>query len=233
MSGPSNIWKANFLSALFGSTALPAIPATSYLAAMTVMSADDGTGGTECAIAGGYARIAIVNNTTNFPVATQANPSLSKLHILFSFPPATLDWMSASPIVGFELRDAATAGVYLASAYALSSIGIAVVETVGGLFTFTAAHGRSAGDAVGMFVSSGGTLPTGFSAWNVTTYYVIASGLTSTAFKLSAIQGGSAIIPSTVAIGALFVGQSYVSPVRNGTTLTIPVDAFVQSLTSR
>ena len=51
--GVSNIWKANFLSYLFGITAIPAPPATMYIGAYTVMPADDGTGGTEVTIGQG------------------------------------------------------------------------------------------------------------------------------------------------------------------------------------
>ncbi len=207
---------------------------TLYLGAYTVMPADDGTGGTEVTIGqGGYARVAITNNTTNFPAPTPLNPTVSKLAIQFSFPAATADWSSAANITSFGFYDAPTGGVFIASAYALSAIVLADVETVAGLWTSTTAHGRSAGDAMGMFISAGGTLPTGFNAYNVTTYYVIASGLTATTFKLSATQGGSAIIPSTYAIGALYIGLSYVGPVRNGTTLTLPINALQVAMTGR
>lgn len=57
------------------------------------------------------------------------------------------------------------------------------------LITANAAHGYTAGDAVQFFTA--GTLPTGISA--NTTYYVIASGLTATDFKVSATSGGGAI----------------------------------------
>ena len=52
------------------------------------------------------------------------------------------------------------------------------------------AHGLSAGDAVKYF-HGGGTAATGLT--NNTTYYVIASGLTVDAFKVSATDGGAAV----------------------------------------
>lgn len=51
-------------------------------------------------------------------------------------------------------------------------------------------HGLSAGDAVKYF-HGGGTAATGLT--NNTTYYVIASGLTANAFKVSATLGGAAV----------------------------------------
>lgn len=57
------------------------------------------------------------------------------------------------------------------------------------LITSTSAHGLVEGDRIR--VSSAGTLPAGLSA--ATNYFVIASGLTTTAFKVSATSGGSAV----------------------------------------
>ena len=57
------------------------------------------------------------------------------------------------------------------------------------LITSTSAHGLIAGDRIRF--SSTTTLPAGLSA--ATNYFVIASGLTSTAFKVSATSGGSAV----------------------------------------
>ena len=52
------------------------------------------------------------------------------------------------------------------------------------------AHGLSAGDAV-VYNNGGGTSATGLTSG--TTYYVIASGLTANAFKVSATGGGSTV----------------------------------------
>jgi hypothetical protein len=235
-SGVANVWKVNFLAYLFGATAIPTAPTTLYIAAFTVMPADDGTGGTEVTIGqGGYARIAVTNNTTNFPVPTAANPTTTSLAVSFSFPTATADWSSGANIVGFGLYTAASGGTFVGSAYALTAIGIADVSTTTGLFTFSAVHGRTTNDAVGMFESAGSnaSLPTGFGPYNTNKYYVIATGLTTTAYELSATQGGSAIVPTTTGVGALFVGQSFVAPVLNNSTLTFPANALQFSMTGR
>jgi hypothetical protein len=55
-------------------------------------------------------------------------------------------------------------------------------------FTFTS-HGLAVGDCVSF--STTGALPTGLTAG--TTYYVIASGLTTNAFEVSTTSGGSAV----------------------------------------
>jgi len=210
-------------------------PTTLYLAAFTTMPADDGTGGVEVTLGqGAYARIKIDNNTTNFPAAVAANPSVSSLNVSFSFPTATADWSSGAPIVGYGLYDAPSGGVYQGAAYALTAIGIADVSTVDGTFTFTAPHGRIVNDGMGMFISAGpsSALPSGFGPFNTNKYYVIAP-LTANTLRLSATQGGAAIVPLTVGVGALFVGQSYVQPVFNNQTLTFPIGALQFSTTSR
>ena len=235
-TGVSNAWKSSFFSYFFGGTAIPAFPATFFLAAFTVMPADDGTGGTEVTIGqGGYARISVTNNTTNFPAAAAANPTVSSMAVSFSFPTATADWASGANIVGFGLYSAATAGTFLGSAYALTSIVLGDVSTVDGTFTFAQNHGRTTNDSVGLFESAGSnsSLPTGFGPYNTNKYYVIAAGLTATTYRLSATQGGAAIVPTTPGVGALFAGQSYVAPVLNNQTLTFPINALQFSMTGR
>ena len=57
------------------------------------------------------------------------------------------------------------------------------------VITASGTHGLNAGDQV-QFVNSGGALPTGISAG--VGYFVIAAGLTTTAFAVSTTQGGTA-----------------------------------------
>lgn len=72
-------------------------------------------------------------------------------------------------------------------------------------FTTVSAHSLVASDQV-TFSATDGTLPTGVTAG--TTYYVIASGLTATAFKVSATEGGSSIDVTGSATGTYkFVRQ--------------------------
>ena len=70
------------------------------------------------------------------------------------------------------------------------------------LFGSTGNHGLASGDKV--FVKAvSGTMPTGLT---VGTYYVISSGLTSTAFKLSTSSGGSAV--NVTADGACWIDKA-------------------------
>jgi hypothetical protein len=95
----TNYLELALLNHTFGaSTFTP--PATLYLAAFTVAPTDS-TGGTECS-GGSYARVAVTNNTTNFP---SANPKLNGTSI--SFPQASAGW---GTVVAVAWMDAASAG---------------------------------------------------------------------------------------------------------------------------
>lgn len=77
------------------------------------------------------------------------------------------------------------------------------------LFTAGSSHGLKAGMTVKFRAT---TYPTGITS--VTTYYVISSGLTSTAFKVSATSGGAAVSYSTAGSGVtvgLTAGSYFVS----------------------
>ncbi|MGH7722233.1 MAG: phage tail fiber protein, partial [Candidatus Dormibacteria bacterium] len=100
MAGPSQYLQAKLLSQAFGATAWSA-PATVYIGLSTVA---DSTGNVDATLAGGeptigtgsYARIAVTNNTTNFPAASGSNPSTSKLHVAFSFPASSAAWSTGA-----------------------------------------------------------------------------------------------------------------------------------------
>lgn len=79
-----------------------------------------------------------------------------------------------------------------------------------------AGHGLTAGDAVVFSVSSGGSLPTGLVAG--TTYYVIASGLTATAFEVSATPGGAAVNTSTAGSGTFSLVSEHILFVSSATS---------------
>ncbi len=58
---------------------------------------------------GGYARIAVANNTTNYPAATGSNPATSKLAVAFGFPTSTAAWSTgATALASVFVADAAT-----------------------------------------------------------------------------------------------------------------------------
>lgn len=76
-----------------------------------------------------------------------------------------------------------------------------LVNTSTDTFTANAIHGLGVGDRIAF--SSSNTLPGGLSA--NTSYFVISSGLTTTAFKVSATSGGSAVDITTSGTGVTFL----------------------------
>ncbi len=90
------------LNHFFGATASTA-PATLYLGLSTTTIADDGTNITEPS-GNGYARVAVTNNSTNFPAASGGSKSNGAI---FTFPQASGSW---GTIIDFFLSDASSAG---------------------------------------------------------------------------------------------------------------------------
>ncbi|MBA7580220.1 hypothetical protein ES708_22111 [subsurface metagenome] len=80
-------------------------PATVYVALYTIAPTDAG-GGTEVS-GGGYARVAVTNNATNWPAAAGGAKSNGTP---ITFPQATADW---GTVVAFAILDAPTAGNFL------------------------------------------------------------------------------------------------------------------------
>lgn len=102
MAGSKSDYLENkLLDHVLGNVAFTA-PATVYIALFTVAPTDAG-GGTEVT-GGSYARVAVVNNSTNWPAATNGTKSNGTE---ISFPTATADW---GTVVAFAIFDAATAG---------------------------------------------------------------------------------------------------------------------------
>jgi len=102
--------------------------------------------------------------------------------------------------------------------------------------TASAAHGLSAGDEV-RFTTTG-TLPTGLTVG--THYYVIAAGLTSTQFEVSATRGGSAINTSGAGSGTHsinYVRETKISALSNrklnGASTTIGVSGVSTDVAMR
>jgi hypothetical protein len=92
------------LDAWFGSTVLG--PANWLVAAYTVAPTDAG-GGTECAAAGGYARVSVPNNPTNFPAASSGAPSSKQNGQPINFPISSAAWMAGAAIVALGFHTAA------------------------------------------------------------------------------------------------------------------------------
>ena len=88
MPGASDPKLRALLDADFGS----GTPATWYLAAFLTMPGNDGTGYVEPS-GGSYARLAITNNSTNFPAAATAGGTTSKANgAVFTHANPTADW---------------------------------------------------------------------------------------------------------------------------------------------
>lgn len=79
----------------FGGGSTPWAPATWYLGLSTSVPNDDGTGFTE-PVGGSYARVAVTNNTTNFPAAVTTSGITTKSNgTKFTFPDPTGTWGNA------------------------------------------------------------------------------------------------------------------------------------------
>ncbi len=115
MAGPSTFMQGKLINGVFGAVAY-SWPATVYIGVSTVANSTANVDATVAAGeptigTGSYARIVVTNNTTNFPTATGTNPTLSKLHVSFSFAASSAAWTSgASALESWMAFDAATAG---------------------------------------------------------------------------------------------------------------------------
>lgn len=92
----------------FGGGVTTWAPATWYLGISTTVPSDDGSNFTEPVGGGSYARVALTNNTTNFPNADTANGVTSKANgAKFTFPNPTGSW---GTIVAFGFFTAVSGG---------------------------------------------------------------------------------------------------------------------------
>ena len=131
----------------------------------------------------GDSRTIIAIESLDFPSNGQVSPSSVALEYSPPGSPILVQVNAAGLFTDYALKDPRT-----------------------GITPATPLHGFSAGDAVLLVPSNeqkanypDSKLPTGFSAETV--YYVIASGLTTSAFKLAATSGGAAIVPTDLGAG--------------------------------
>lgn len=96
----------------FGAGAIGAtIPATWYLGLSTTQPNEDGSNFTEPTGVGSYARVAVVNNATNFPVAVTVSGVTTKtLATAATFPNPTANW-ALVPFAYYGWFIASTGGV--------------------------------------------------------------------------------------------------------------------------
>jgi hypothetical protein len=105
-AGPlSDYLEGNLLGVTFQNTAFT--PPTTIAVALGTACSDSSF--TELANSGGYARVAVTANSTNFPGPTANNGTISNAASV-TFPAATADWNSASTIGYWAMFDSATYG---------------------------------------------------------------------------------------------------------------------------
>lgn len=108
MGSKSDYLEAKILDHVLGATTYTP-PATVYAALFSVTPSDSG-GGTE-ATGGGYARVALTNNTTNWPNATGTSPTQKANGTVITFPLGTSGGVSGGAnMVAWGLFDASSAG---------------------------------------------------------------------------------------------------------------------------
>lgn len=100
------------------------LPSTVYIALSTAAYSDAATGSSMTEVTGGaYSRVAVTNNTTNWPGASGGSKSNGTV---FTFPTATADW---GTIVSFYIVDASSSGNNLYGADLTTSRVIASGDT--------------------------------------------------------------------------------------------------------
>lgn len=199
------------LNELFGGAAFAA-DATLYAALFTTVPIDDGSGGVEANYTS-YARVAVTNNTTNFP---SANPKLNATTV--AFPAAS--GAQAGQIKGLGWFTAASAGTLRAWSYLCDRLAPMAIAIASSDLIWAPGHLFANNDLVLVWAPAGVTLPAGLSAG--TEYYVI--GVSGNSFQLSLTSGGSAI--NITADGAMIIARSRFTTVSNGDTPSVAASGF-------
>lgn len=104
MPGLTDAYELPALKAIFGTGKTIDFPATYYLALLSVLPADNGTGSSEPTGVAGYARQAIANTNASWNVNVAPVVNINTI----SFPTATANY--PAPIVGWALFNALTGG---------------------------------------------------------------------------------------------------------------------------
>jgi hypothetical protein len=141
--------------------------------------------------------------------------------------PATFDVPAGTTVRAIGICSALTAGTLIAWSPAGASNRRAFGVDAAGVTNndlSSPAHGLVAGDAVLVWPTIGAVLPTGLA--EDTTYFVIATGLTTDTFRVSATLGGSAVDITAIGDGDV---QKFVPEVFAGQG-TYQVTAYTTSL---
>lgn len=132
-------------------------------------------------------------------------------------------------VVGTALYDASSAGNRLSLDPIGSSVrGVGSVDAIATDLIQSNGHGLTTDDRVFVRAVMGETLPTGLSI--TTLYFVLASGLTTDAFKLSTTSGGSAV--DITALGELQFYKTVPNTFASAGNLTIATNALILDLTA-
>jgi hypothetical protein len=95
------------LDLVLGASAYSA-PGTVYIALSTAAYSDAATGSSMTEVSGGsYVRLAVTNNSTNWPAASGTSPATKTNGTAFTFVTATGSW---GTVASFYIVDASTAG---------------------------------------------------------------------------------------------------------------------------
>jgi len=148
--------------------------------------------------------LGVVGNTTPTGGRQKANDAV------VTFPQNT---GTSQDIIGVGIYDAATVGNLRAVGFLDTDPPIFGTADVGDLIT-APAHGLVADQRVFVLATPGAVIPTGLAEG--TAYYVLATGLTTDAFKLSASSGGAAV-DVTASGAALFMPYKAITVANSAT----------------
>lgn len=110
----SNQTEADILNALLGASNLGIFPNPVYIGLSRADPGEDGSGLDEVPTIGtAYARVSVANDGTNWPAASQGDPTSKANGQLLTFPTATLAW---GTITHWFMATAASGGTILAFA---------------------------------------------------------------------------------------------------------------------
>lgn len=209
--GKSDYLESAEINEVLGGTAFGA-PATVW-AALYSASPTDAAGGTELT-GNGYARVAITNNTTNFPAG---NPKSNGTTI--TFPAATgTDWSRA---YSWQLLDASSGGNRLYWGPLAGTSKVAVSNDVTNNTFFSNGHGYANDTILRVFTHPQNALPSPLAE---DTRYFVANTATDT-FKLSTTAGGGSIVDLTT-LGFVEVAPDQSIVVAVGGTASFAVSAL-------
>jgi hypothetical protein len=201
---------------IFGATAFAA-PGTLHVGLHSAYPNEAGSGAE--LTGNGYARVAVTNNTTNWPNYSggqklNGNP--------VTFPTATgSNWLEA---VAVSIWDAPTSGNMIARGWLGSDPGkVFTAKAVGDTLTIPG-HSLVVDDKVAVIAIPGGTIPTGIVEGTI--YFV--KTVSSDDITLAATQGGATIDLTTT--GAGLIKKVIPKTVQVGDTLSFPASSLVITL---